>query len=203
MRKEHMILTLLLLAEAARTVATPFGPVEIMTPRAAAERVAKCGAGTVAIRHNEELQSDVLVITSTEPITETKLVCVDQAASYFDVVLPSASRASFKKIRNERLSAAAKVETRKWLDEHKLLGRLPLYEAGRTDDAAFAKEMESLCGPEAKGAFQSPHGPHAISPDWAERMFAKGDEASLTCLLKVASATGFPLGFIGNERSAE
>ncbi|MFL6800742.1 MAG: hypothetical protein ACJ8EQ_03115, partial [Sphingomicrobium sp.] len=61
--------------------------------------------------------------------------------------------------------------------------------------------VESLCGPRANGAFQSQFGFHALSPDWVKRNLNPPDKGGevLSCLMNVATVTGFKFGFIGNE----
>lgn len=92
-------------------------------------------------------------------------------------------------------------EARKWLNAHDLLDRLPKYETGVTDDAEFGRRVEELCS--AQGALQSHYGPHALSPEWVSQRSpdAAVEDGPLTCLLNVTWATGFKMGFIGNEQA--
>jgi len=106
-------------------------------------------------------------------------------------------------------SAAAVVWVRaqalEWLSARGLLNRVPKYQAGLTDDGAFTRQVEALCGPQAKGAFQSKYGFHALSPDWARQLELpakrEGTE-TLSCLINATAFAGFTFGFIGNEAFA-
>jgi len=93
-------------------------------------------------------------------------------------------------------------EARKWLKAHDLLDRLPVYQPGVTDDAAFGREVETLCN--AKGAFRSGYGPHVLSPDWLMRRANEPhpNMKPMECLLAISAMSGFKMGFIGNEQIA-
>jgi len=184
---------------AAQSPVSAFNSPERITSMEAADRASRCGIGSVTVRADAELQEDVLVATGATTVSEQQLVCIDNAASYYDVQLSPALQPRFEAIRMARWSAAIKAQSREWLAAHKLLDRLPAYKTGETDDAAFTREIEKLCGPQATGAFQSKYGFHALSPEWAKRQ-KPTENGALTCLLNVTVATGFDLGFIGNEQ---
>lgn len=127
---------------------------------------------------------------------------MDQAASFYDVELSSSAQPRFNAIREARSAALMTTEGRKWLKAHDLLDQLPKYEPGVTDDAAFGRKIEKLCG--ADGALQSRYGPHALSPEWGMRLVpdVSSEDGHFTCLLNVTWATGFEMGYIGNEQAA-
>jgi hypothetical protein len=179
----------------------PVAVTERVSPQVAAERVRACGAGRVTVRDERELQEEVLVAPETGTATKEQLICIDQAAGFgYDVELSPAVQPQFNAIREARASAIFAAEARQWLSAHKLLDRLPKYEPGVTSDAAFTRDVESLCGPQAKGAFQSKYGFHALDPEWVTRQSPKFDpDGVFTCLLNVTSAAGYNLVFIGNE----
>jgi hypothetical protein len=185
----------------AAPAASPFDIFERITVQEAAKRVSQCGLGPVTTRHDGELDEDVLIATSAQSATDEQLSCADKAASYYTVELPPNVQPRYDAICKARLSVAFREEARAWLSARGLLGLLPRYQEGVTDDAAFTREIESLCGPRAKGAFESKFGFHALSPDWVEREMdppGKG-EAVFGCLMNATTAAGFQLGFIGNE----
>ena len=168
------------------------------TPRAAAERVMRCGVGPVAVKSRPELDRDVLVVTASAPLSEDQIVCIDKAASFYDVELPAADQPRFDRTREARAAAYLAGEGRKWLATHGLLDRLPAYQPGATGDADFAHKIEALC--HAKGALSSGYGLHTLNPDWTNVQVGKFDpNDSFACLLNAALARGYPLGFIGNE----
>lgn len=171
---------------------------ERVSPEDAAKRIESCGVGPVSIRFDDLLRSHVLTVANVTSVSDEQLQCIDRAASYHDVELPASVQERFKTIREARWSAFALAEARSWLAQRGLLDRVPTFVSGKTDDAAFARQLEDLCGPAARGAFQSQYGPHAISPDWIMGLGIKNQEA-LTCLLNVTQVAGFSIGFIGNE----
>lgn len=192
------VAALMTLAFSPERPATAFDRV---TPQVAAERVSQCGLGAVTTSYDEVLQSGVLRAPGATAVSDEQLACADRAASDYLLELPPAVQPRYDAIRAARLSAHARVEGRAWLAKRGLLGRLPRYEAGVTDEAAFTRQLERLCGPRAEGAFQSEYGFHAISPDWARRSFKRFEEGAgaLLCLMNAAQAAGFEIGFIGRE----
>lgn len=180
----------------------PLDNIERITPEVAVERVAKCGFGPVTIRYEDWLQSHILKVANASSATEEQLVCIDRAASYYDVELPPNVQPRFNAIREARWSAVFLAEARQWLSTRGLLGKVPKYVEGTTDEATFTREVEKLCGPRAQGAFQSQYGFHALSPDWAKKlgMPPKAEEhEAFSCLMNVTTVAGFNVGFIGNE----
>lgn len=191
----------LALLVAAQSSQPLFGIYDRVTPQVAAERIARCGAGSVTVKSDAELDVDVLVIAGGGSVTDEQLACIDKAASFYDVELPASIQPRLNAIREAHAAALMAVEGRKWLSDHKLLDRLPEYEPGVTRDADFTHKIEELCN--ARGAFSSSYGFHAISPDWIMKSNSKFEkDGPFTCLLNAASATGYQLGFIGNEAYA-
>ena len=136
-------------------------------------------------------------------VSDEQLACIDRAASYYKTELRPSIQPRFDAIRNARIAARLKTEAREWLENRKLLERLPSYKLGVTDDVTFTREIEGLCGPEAAGAFQGQFGFHTFDPEWGSRLkFGENDNNGLACLLNVAWATDFPIGFVGNEMVA-
>jgi hypothetical protein len=173
-----------------------------ITPQVAAKRVAGCGVGAVTVRSDAELDADVLVVAGSASILDERLACIDKAASFYDVELPPSVQPRFNAIREARSAALMATEGRRWLKAHDLLDRVPKYEAGVTDDAVFGRTVEKLCG--ADQALQSPYGPHALSPEWASQhaFDPRIEDGPMACLINVSWATGFKMGFIGNEQAA-
>ena len=176
-------------------------PFEHIPPGKAAERAALCGLGPVTIRYEDELQSDVLVVANTGAASESQLECLDEATRGNLVELPPHLQSRFDAVRGARVAAIMLAEARKWLSERGLLERVPRYVPGRTDEAAFTREVEALCGPRARGAFQSQYGFHALSPTSVQRlgMSLTGEEGeTFACLSNVTPAAGFEVGLIGH-----
>jgi hypothetical protein len=173
-----------------------------ITPQVAAKRVTDCGVGAVTVRSDAELDTDVLIVGGSAPVSDQQLACINKAASFYDVELPSPAQPRFNAIREAHSAALMASEARKWLKAHDLLDQIPKYEAGVTDDAAYGRKVEKLC--RADGALRSAYSPHALSPEWAMQHTSDDrlEDGPLACLLKVTWATGFKMGFIGNEQVA-
>jgi hypothetical protein len=192
----------LMMIAAAQMPASLLNAYENITPQVAAQRVAACGVGAVTVRSDAELDADVLVVAGSAPLSDPQLGCIDKAASFYDVALSPSAQPRFDAIREARSAALMASDARKWLKAHDLLNQLPRYEPGVTDDAEFGRKVEKLC--RADGALQSRYGPHALSPEWTMQRStdARAQDGPLACLLNVSSATGFKMGFVGNEQAA-
>jgi hypothetical protein len=187
----------------AAPVSTPLGVFERITAQEAAERFNQCGLGPVTIRWND-LDSggeDILVATEVRSATDEQLRCADKAVSYYTLELPAEIERRFEVLRDGRLAPVFRARASSWLSARGLLNRVPPYRKGKSDDAAFTRQAESLCGPRAKGAFHSQFGFHAVSPDWVKRNLNPPDKGGevLSCLMNVATVAGFEFGFVGNE----
>lgn len=167
----------------------------------AANRVSQCGLGPVTTRYDAELDEGVLVTTTARSVTDEQLACADKAASYYTLQLSPSIQPRYDAIREARFSREVQAQAREWLSVHNLLNKAPAYREGITDDAAFTRQLENLCGPRAKGAFQSKFGFHALSPAWVKREMHQPDFGGdvFACLLNVTTVAGFKVGFIGNE----
>ena len=180
-----------------------FDNIERISPEMAIERAKQCGLGPATVRYEDELQSDILTVANATGASDRKLACLDKATGWgIFVELPSDVQRRFDAIKEARASAMMLGEAREWLLARGLLSKVPIYVPGRTDEAAFTGEVEQLCGPRAKGAFQSKYGFHALSPDWMTSLgmpLKPEDQEAFGCLTNVMAVAGFKVGFIGNE----
>jgi hypothetical protein len=177
---------------------------ERLSAEEAAERASKCELGLVTVKYDAELQSQTLVPAAAGSASDEQLTCINKASSSYSVELPPPEQIRFDAIRLKRFDVAFEKYAREWLAARGILDRVPKYEQGITNDAAFAREIEKLCGPRARGAFHSRFGPHTLSPDWLGREVRKGDvEDVMGCLMSVSRVAGFDYGFIGNEAASE
>lgn len=177
--------------------------VQRITPEEAAKRVSQCGLGPVTTRYDSDLQEEILIAGSAQSATDEQLACAYKVVGfYYTLDLPPNVQRRFDEILGAAADARARAEAREWLSARGLLNRVPEYQTGVTDDSAFTRQVEALCGPQAKGAFQSKHGFHALSPDWAKQLGLppkrEGMEA-FSCLMNATAYAGFTFGFIGNE----
>ena len=173
------------------------------SPQEAAQRFTQCGLGPITIRWNDADTGgeDVLVATGVNLATDDQLRCADKAVGYYTIELPPEIERRFTALREARLAPVFQAKARSWLSSQGLLNRLPVYQKGVTDDGVFTRQIETLCGPHAKGAFQSKFGFHALSPDWVKRELDPPErgEQVLTCLMNSTTAAGYVFGFIGND----
>jgi hypothetical protein len=169
-----------------------------VSAQVAAERATKCGLGAVTFRFDDELQSSVFAVANEATPTDSQLACLDVATGWHLIELPPEVESRFLAIRNARAKEILRRHSSKWLAARGLLERVPKYVAGVTDDGAFTREVETLCGPEAHGAFQSQYGYHVLSPDWPPALNEEPPEA-FSCLMHVTLFAGYEIGFIGNE----
>lgn len=189
-----------LLALATPSSALP--TVERIPPQEAAKRVSQCGLGPVTTHYEPDLQEDVLVASSAQSATDDQLACAYKVVGfYYTLELPPNVQRRFDAMLNAKAAVWMKAQAHDWLSARGLLDRVPKYQKGVTDDGVFTRQVEALCGPQAKGAFQSKYGFHALSPDWVKRELKPSDPSSdtLACLMNVAAAAGFEFGLIGNE----
>jgi len=188
-------------SSASSTSSSP-QPFERITAQEAAKRVTQCGLGPVTTRYDAELQEDILTAADAKSATDEQLACADKSVGFYTLELPSKIQPRYDAIRETRLSGVFRAEARAWLAARKLIDKVPKYHDGVTDDVTFTRQIEGLCGPRAKGAFQSTFGFHALSPDWVKSlgMPPKQDEQdAMSCLLNATAVAGYKVGFIGNE----
>ena len=173
---------------------------ERITAPEAVKRLTQCNLGPVTVRYDADLDEDVLIVKEIKSATDEQLGCADKAVSFYTLQLPSNIQTRYDAMRKARLSGVFQSQARAWLSARGLLDQVPKYQEGVTNDAVFTRQIEALCGPRAKGAFQSKLGFHAVSPDWAMHNLNLPDEGgdALTCLMSVGAVAGFRFGFIGN-----
>lgn len=184
---------------AASITGTSAALAEPVKPEVAAERVAACGFGAVRARFDRLLQMDVIHVGDATSATDEQLRCAARVAlsAGLEILFPEPSGRKFQPILSELESAQGKAEAEAWLEERGLLARLPAYDPQRSDSAAFARTLETLCGPNAIGALRPMEGGATFNME-ALPSGRRGDE-TLRCLSSAASVAGYPLGFAGNE----
>lgn len=168
----------------------------------AAKAVSECGLGTVTARYDSEIEEDVLNANNADSATDAQLACADKVVgSLYILELPSNVQTRFDAIQEARSAPVVRAQARAWLAARGFLDRIPAYKPGVTDDAAFTRQVEGLCGPHARGAFQSKFGFHVLSPDWVKRNVNPSKEGAevFGCLTNVTMAAGFNVALIGNE----
>jgi hypothetical protein len=185
-------------------------PKELVKPEVAAARVAACGLKQVRSRFDGTLQEDVVEVLDVTASPE-QLRCAARASlgSYYYVVFPAPLEQAYDALYWPMSREKDKADARAWLGERGLLARLPTYDPTRTNETAFARSLEALCGPKAAGTLLPMHGMATFTPEALGTLGKHGfkpgklDDETLWCLTNAASASGYPLGFIGNEAVAK
>ena len=183
-------------------------PVEPVTPEVAAARIAACGFKSVRSRFDDGLQEDVVEVHDVAAASPEQLRCAALASldTLHFVVFPAeveqAYRTLYRRMSDERDRAHATA----WLASRNLLSRLPRFDPKLQDDPSFTRALETLCGPRAAGTLKPMRGmatfeEGALDSFGKDGAIAEGrlDEETFSCLINAATATGYPLGFIGNE----
>jgi hypothetical protein len=159
----------------------------------------------VAAQYEDELQDHVVVIADGAA-TDGQLECAArvQVESGYWTEVPDSLRMRYF----EHYGRVSTEWSKRWalreLEARGELERLPVYEAGTTDEVEFARTLEGLCGEEAQGMLQSGYGPHTVSPEWVrDREDFEQMGQTLMCIMRFSAASGFALGFVGNEKVAE
>src|SRR5690242_8391003 len=138
-----------LLALAASPAALP--PVERITPQQAAKGVSQCGLGPVTTHYERDLQEDVLVASGAQSATDEQLACAYKVVGFFYTLeLPPNVQQRFDAILEAKADVWMKAQAHDWLAARGLLDQVPKYQKGVTDDGVFTREVEALCGPQAK-----------------------------------------------------
>ena len=180
---------------------------ELVKPEVAAARVAGCGFKSVHARFEDTLQEEVVEVRDVSFTSEKQLRCVAEASlqSHYYVTFPAPVEQTYQPIYWRMSRDREKATAAAWLEKRGLLARLPAYDAKRSDETTFVRSLESLCGPKAAGTLK-PMGGMATFNDGAlgtlgEETLSAGklNDDTLWCLMNAASASGYPLGFIGNE----
>ncbi|WP_440978398.1 hypothetical protein ACQHGV_12350 [Sphingomonas pseudosanguinis] len=170
-----------------------------ITIEVAAERVAACHVGQVTIRPLSKSDDAALIIDATD-ISDRQSDCVHKAASFHKVVLPSAVQSRYDARRIERLRAWWAADGRQTLKEMGLLERLPPYVPGKTDDAAFAQQVEVLC--QAKGALHPRATAKAVNPAWFDRLtYSEIMQGRAKCVIAAILASGFRSAKVNREQA--
>jgi len=79
-----------------------------ITPKVAAERIKRCGIGSVTVRTDEAIEEDVLVVAAKAVITDEQIACIAKAASFYDVELPRDTQPRLDALTKENLQRLRK-----------------------------------------------------------------------------------------------
>lgn len=204
----RFILTLMVGAAASPAFGGPFDTsIVLVTPEVAAARVAACGFKSVQPRLADQLQMEVIEVRNVSSASAVQLRCAAVASLdlHYYVIFPAPVYQTYETLYWGMAAERDKAGARAWLDERGLLSRLPTFDPKRSDLAAFARELESLCGPKAAGTLLLMPGIATFREgalgkvENGDLTEGKLDDETLWCLVNAATASGYQLGFIGNE----
>jgi len=174
-------------------------PLELVKPEVAVAQVAACGMKDVRSKFEDTLQEDVIQVADTSA-SEEQLICVARAslASRYYVLFPLPLERGYQALYQRLSNEKDKTDAEAWLEKRGLLSRLPIYAPDNSDETAFVRDLEAMCGPNATGAIKTMHGMGTFE----SKAISSGNlnEETFWCLINGAAASGYPFGFIGNEQ---
>lgn len=160
-----------------------------------------CGFEVVAARYEDELQSDVLII-GDDTATDDELSCLAKKrnSGYILVFDDEELWASYYAAERRIYYPLAKAASRDWLTKRGIADEIPDFATSGLNDVAFARKIETTCGPDADGALVGTASPHQLNDDFLDQAWDNDKKkAAFECILHVATVSGFELGFVGNE----
>jgi hypothetical protein len=157
-------------------------------PGLAAERVKACGFSNVTLAYERKLDAYVVVVSATQPPSDDQLRCAAKASLDTDYTIdfPVSVSGRYDQIYWPIAEEAGRQQARAWLAKRGL--RLPPYAKG-SDQLAYARKLEHMCGPRAKGAFVIEDGVVTLRSG-AEQL----NPATFDCLANALWASGLPTG---------
>ncbi|WP_420144590.1 hypothetical protein [Sphingobium sp.] len=176
--------------------------VELVKPEVAVAQVAACGMKNVRSKLDDTLQEDVIEVGDVSA-SEEQLRCVARASlvSSYYVVFPLSVERGYQTVYQRMSNEKDKADAKAWLEKRGLLSRLPTYDPKHSDEVAFVRELEAMCGPNATGTIKTMHGMGTFEGDAVSS--GKLNDGTFWCLINGAAASGYPFGFIGNEQYGE
>jgi hypothetical protein len=193
-----MLVAFLSLALAAQALAPDAIP-RPATPQVVLARVAACGVKRrdARIRVDDTLQEAVVDVRPVAAPTDAQLACLAHvsAETLWFLVFDAPTQARFEPLYSRASEGQSLTSARAWVAAHGLAARIPSYRKGRDDPTTIIATIEKLCQARA-GSFRIDAGMMT-----AESMESVSGEQFI-CAFNVATATGLPFGFVGNEAEA-
>lgn len=162
-------------------------------------RVKACGFPSARATFDPTLQEDRVAVEGATDATDDQLKCVAKSAiaTGHYVTFPAPIDDRYQPLYWEIIREHGRLAARAWLEERGLLSQLPVYDAKNPDETSFVRKLESLCGAKATGVLKPLDGMAMIKPEALTG--SPADDEMMWCLMNVASASGYGLGFVGNE----
>jgi hypothetical protein len=171
-------------------------------PGLAAQQVGRCGFPSVALSYDGLLEQYIVKVPGIQDAPDDQLRCAAQVSIatdyYIDFRAPLNRR--YEQVYWPVAEGLGRADARQWLAKHGLLSKLPAYVPGKTDDLTYARELEQLCGPQAKGAFAIEQG--ALTVKAGSAAHPRTDARTLDCLMNAQWASGLPTSLADNGYSS-
>ena len=194
-----IMFTLIVSALSASAAANPVRALGApVTPKDAAAGVAACGFSSDRAKFDALIQQDVIEVVRVTSASEEQLGCAARAsiAYQYYVIFPEALEKAYQPLYAALARESEQANAKAWLAKRGLLARLPIYDPQRYDDRTFSRALERLCGPKATGTLEPGTGMAALNKAASE---GRLDEEALWCLVNAGTASGYSIGFVGNE----
>lgn len=166
-------------------------------------RISACGFSHVRASYESDLQSDVIIV-GDEAASDQALECAAKTIDGSDFLINFEQQlaARYYATQQRLFEPRGKAKASAYLASRGLLEKVPDFATSGLDDATFAKKLEAVCGPSARGLLGSSYGPHTLN----SAMLPDGDpddqfRDAFSCLMAAAAVAGFDIGFVGNEAS--
>lgn len=160
------------------------------------------GFQSVTLSYEAEFQSDVLTVHD-EAASDDALSCAAlkiEGSGFLMFFEADYLAARYSEVSVRLYQPRAMARSRSWLAERGLLAKVPEFVASGVSEFAFARKLESICGPAAAGALGGNSNAHQFNYDFLVQ--AQNDEKkrnAFECIMHVSVVSGFGLGFVGNE----
>ena len=162
-------------------------------PGLAAERVKACGFSNVTLAYERRLEAYVVVVSATQAPSDDQLRCAARASldTDYTITFPASLSQRYDQIYWPTADEVGRQQARAWLAKRRL--KLPLYTKG-ADQLAYARKLERMCGPRAKGAFAIEEG-YVTLKSVPEQL----DAATFDCVANALRAAGLPTGIAARD----
>lgn len=163
-------------------------------PGLAAERVRACGLSNVTLAYERKLDAYVVVVSGTQALSDDHLSCAARVSldTDYTIIFPASLSQRYDQIYWPMAEEAGRRQARAWLAKRGL--KLPPYAKG-TDQLSYARKLERMCGPKAKGAFVIEDS--VVTLRSGSDGTSPFDPATFDCLANALWASGLPTGIAG------
>jgi hypothetical protein len=155
----------------------------------------------VTLWFDSKVQDYAIVVSGSQDGSSDRLGCAARASldSGYSVQFQAPLNPRYDQLFWAMAEQTGRKEARAWLSRRGLLSKLPPYVKGRTDQLAYARQLERMCGPRARGAFTIDEG--YVTMQIVSRAHAPLDPATFDCLANAMWASGLPMGLGGGDQA--